>query len=139
MTSLQGFLLVVAVVHAGFMILEMFPWPFPILLKIVSKGLPDLAREPNERNERKWSRHQQPLVATIVHNAGIYNGILAGGLFWAALALAPTLAAGPGREVARLLLAGAMVAGMFGTATLKSPATAVQAVLGMIGLVWLGG
>jgi hypothetical protein len=24
------------------------------------------------------------LLATIVHNAGIYNGIVAGGLFWAA-------------------------------------------------------
>jgi uncharacterized membrane protein len=34
----------------------------------------------------KWTELQQPLVATIVHNAGIYNAILAGGLLWAAFA-----------------------------------------------------
>jgi uncharacterized membrane protein len=140
MSSIKGFLLVVAAVHALFMAFELFPWPFPILLKIVSKKLPALPREPNEAQEpteRKWSRHQQPLVATIVQNAGIYNGILAGGLLWAALTIDQALAVDPARDVARVLLAGATIAGVFGTATLKSPVTAVQAMLGMVGLVWL--
>jgi hypothetical protein len=35
------------------------------------------------------------------------------------------------------MLAGAAVAGIFGTATLKSPVTAVQAVLGIAGLFLL--
>lgn len=64
-----------------------------------------------------------------MHNAGIYNGILAGGLFWAAYAgLAAT-------DVALVMLVGAVVAGIFGTATLKSPATALQAAVGIIGLI----
>jgi uncharacterized membrane protein len=73
-----------------------------------------------------------------VQNAGIYNGILAGGLLWAALAFDPALAVDPAWYVARVLLAGAAVAGIFGTVTLKSPVTAGQALLGIIGLVWLG-
>jgi uncharacterized membrane protein len=72
-----------------------------------------------------------------VQNAGIYNGILAGGLLWAALTIDQALAVDPARDVARVLLAGATIAGVFGTATLKSPVTAVQAMLGMVGLVWL--
>jgi putative membrane protein len=140
MTLIKGFLLVVAAVHGFFMLFELFPWRFPVLLKIVSKELPDWPREPNESHEskgRKWSRQQQPVVATIVQNAGIYNGILAGSLLWAALALNPALAIDPARDVARVLLAGVAVAGVFGTATLKSPVTGVQAILGIIGLVYL--
>jgi uncharacterized membrane protein len=57
-------------------------------------------------------------VATIVHNAGIYNAILAGGLLYAAYA------GDPAGDVARVLLAGAVVAGMFGTLTLRSWLTA---------------
>jgi xanthosine utilization system XapX-like protein len=41
------------------------------------------------------------------------------------------------RDVARVLLAGAAVAGIFGTATLKSPVTAIQAILGVVGLLML--
>ena len=117
---MKGFLIGVAILHALFMVCELFPWSSPYLLQIVSKKLP--AGEP-------WTESQLPLVATIVHNAGIYNAILAGGLFWAAFAEQPA------GNVARVLLAGAAVAGIFGTATLKSPITALQAVVGIIGFV----
>jgi putative membrane protein len=123
------FLSVVAAVHALFMICELFPWSSPLLLGIVSKKLPDLPGEARGTERRKWSKEQQPLVATIVHNAGIYNGIVAGGLMWAAVV--------GDVSVARVMLAGAAVAGIFGTATLKSPVTAVQAVLGIAGLFLL--
>jgi hypothetical protein len=76
---MKWYLLAVAAVHAAFMLCELFPWRFPVLLRIVSKKLPDV------RTGDQWTDLQQPLVATIVHNAGIYNGILAGGLLWAAL------------------------------------------------------
>jgi hypothetical protein len=129
---MRGFLIVVAAVHALFMVCELFPWSSPLLLNIVSKKLPDLPGDVHEPKGRKWNELQKPLVATIVQNAGIYNGILAGGLLWAAMA------GDPARDVARVLLAGAAVAGIFGTATLKSPVTAVQAVLGIVGLLLLG-
>lgn len=105
--------------HALFMLLEMFPVGTPVLLGLVSKKLP--SNEP-------FTKDQQRLVATIVQNAGIYNGILAGGFLW-------VLLSNPlNRDLARVLFAGAAAAGIFGTATLKSPFTAIQAVLGMWGL-----
>lgn len=116
---MKWFLIGVAALHAVFMLAELFPWSFPVLLRLVSKKLPD---------GQQLTVSQQALVATIVHNAGIYNAIVAGGLFWAAIA------GDPARDVAQVLLAGAAVAGIFGTATLKSPLTAVQALLGIIGL-----
>jgi uncharacterized membrane protein len=76
-----------------------------------------------------FTPHQRKLVATIVHNAGIYNGILAAGLAWAALT------GESAHDVARVLLAGATVAGLFGTVTMRSAPTAVQAALGIIGLL----
>lgn len=115
---MKWFLFGVAALHAVFMLCELFPWASPILVRIVSKTLP---------NGQEWSDPQRALVATIVHNAGIYNAILSGGLFWAAWT------GDPARDVARVLLAGAAVAGVFGTATLKSPLTALQALLGIVG------
>src|SRR5438045_9526654 len=102
-TPMHGFLIVAAALHAFFMLGELLPWEAPLVLQKVSRKLPK--GEP-------FSKEQQSLVATIVHNAGIYNGILAGGLFWAAFAGA----AAP--DVARVLLIGATVAGVFGTITL---------------------
>lgn len=128
---MRGFLIVVAAVHVLFAVCELFPWSSPLLLGVVSKKLPDLPGDVRDTVGRKWSALQKPLVATIVHNAGIYNGIVAGGLTWAAVA------GDAGRDVARVMLAGATAAGIFGTATLRSPVTAVQAVLGIAGLFLL--
>jgi hypothetical protein len=72
---------------------------------------------------------QLHLVKTVLHNAGIYNGIVAGGLFWAASGEASL-------DVARVMLIGAVVAGVFGAVTIDWP-TAVQAVFGIVGLVLL--
>ena len=117
---MKWFLLAVALLHTGFMLLELFPWESPFLLGLASKKLPAAdAFTPRQRN----------LVATIVRNAGIYNGILAAGLAWAALN------GESAHDVARVLLAGAAVAGLFGTVTMKSVPTAVQAALGIIGLL----
>jgi uncharacterized membrane protein len=115
---MKSFLYVVGALHSLFALCELFPWSSPVLLRVVGRKLPA---------GDGWSVTQQPLVATIVHNAGIYNAVLAGGLFWAAAA------GDPGRDVARVLLAGAAVAGAFGTATLRSPLTALQGVLGLVG------
>jgi putative membrane protein len=115
---MKFFLIGAGLLHVLFMLAELFPWRLPALLRTASKGLP--------KGER-FTNAQQALVATIVHNAGIYNGIVAGGLFWAAFRETPA------NEVARVMLLGAFAAGIFGTATLKSPVTALQAVIGVIG------
>ena len=57
-----------ALLHSLFMLLELFPWASPFLLSVVSKRLPV---------DERFTPHQRDLVATIVHNAAIYNGILA--------------------------------------------------------------
>jgi uncharacterized membrane protein len=119
---MKWFLIGVGLLHAAFMLLELFPWSFPKLLQKISAPLP---------SGEQWTASQRPLVATIVHNAGIYNAVFAGGFFWAACV------GEPARNVACFLLVGAAVAGIFGTVTLKSWATALQALLGMVGIAWL--
>jgi uncharacterized membrane protein len=119
---MHWFLFGVAGLHALFMIAEFFPWSLPLLLRLASKKLPE--GEP-------FTLAQQTLVASVVHNAGIYNGIVAGGLFWAALGGDSATA------VARVMLIGAAAAGVFGTATLKSPVSAFQAVVAIVGLILL--
>jgi uncharacterized membrane protein len=104
--------------HAVFMVCELFPWSLPVLLRLASKKLPE---------KEAFTPDQQALVATIVHNAGIYNAIVAGGLFWAAFS------GDSATDLAHVLLIGAAVAGIFGTVTLKSPLTAIQALVGIIG------
>jgi uncharacterized membrane protein len=123
---MKWFLVAMAALHALFTVCELFPWPLPFLLKAASTKLPDLSEG------SKWTSPQQQLVATIVHNAGIYNAVFAGGFLWAA-STTPVP-----QNMAELLLAGAVVAGAFGAVTLKNPVPAVQAILGVIGLVLLG-
>src|SRR5262245_18093819 len=125
---MRGFLLAVAGLHAFFMLAELFPWPLPFLLGKLSKELPELTP-----GQSKWTAPQQRMVGTIVHNAGIYNGIRAGGLIWAAYV------GEPARDVAQVLLIGAAVAGVYGTLTLRSVPTAVQADAGLVRFVLLSG
>jgi putative membrane protein len=131
---MNWFLVVAAALHALFMLGELFPWDTPFVLRRVSEKerakLPEEVRKTLPEGEL-FTKDQKPLVATIVHNAGIYNGIIAGGLFWAASAGASAT------DVARVLLTGAIVAGVFGTVTLKSPLIAVQALVGVLGLLRL--
>ena len=126
---MRFFLFVAALLHALFMGAELFPWPLPLLLKIASKKLPADPRFADARfPDAKFSKEQRELVAVIVRNAGIYNGIVCGGLLWAAFAWPQ------GHDVARVMLLGAVAAGVFGTVTLKSPVTALQAAVGIAGL-----
>jgi len=98
---------------------EFFPWGRPkIMVRVVEKW-------PQQLN---LSDEQTHFVALVVHNAGIYNGIVAAGLF-------ASLYAYPGTfHVQIALLAGGVVAGLFGAKTL-TPLTIGQALLGAIALV----
>jgi uncharacterized membrane protein len=108
----------VGLLHLLFAVGELFPWKAPWILMTVIKKWPE---------KPQFSATGTNLVAMIVHNAGIYNGIVAAALFATALA---------GPEVYPIqvvLLAGGIVAGLFGCFTL-SKATLVQAILGAIAL-----
>lgn len=124
------FLLGAAALHAFFMVCELFPWSTPLSLQLASGTLPKLpASHPLTADQETVFAARQRLTATAVHNAGIYNGIVAGGLLWAALAGTSAI------DVAWVMLIGATVAGVFGTVTLKSGVTAAQALVGIVGLV----
>jgi putative membrane protein len=118
---MKWFLIAAGLLHLSFMLLELVPWKWPLAIRWTSSNLPSFTPE------------QQHFVRGIVQNAGIYNGIVAGGLFFAAYA--GTSAA----DVARVLLIGAAAAGTFGALTLKSPyLPALQALVGAIGAILVG-
>jgi putative membrane protein len=108
----------IALLHVLFMIGELFPWHEPKIMGLVLKKWP---------RQLELSANDQNLMAEVVHNAGVYNGIVAAGLFTAAWV-------GPDAyPVQVVLLAGGIVAGIFGAVTL-SKATIVQAILGVIAI-----
>jgi hypothetical protein len=108
----------IGVLHVCFMIGELFPWDCPLIMAVVVKKWP---------RPLDLSVNGEHFASMVVHNAGIYNGIVAVGLFAAA-------SVGPGAfHIQVALLTGGVVAGLFGAATLTK-ATLVQAVLGAIAL-----
>jgi putative membrane protein len=106
-------IVVVAVLHLGFLVLEMFLWTKPTGRRIfgLSKELADA-------------------TAGLAMNQGLYNGFLAAGLLWSLMA---------GRNVAIFFLACVIVAGIFGAVTAKRSILFIQALPGVIALalVWL--
>jgi Protein of unknown function (DUF1304) len=108
----------IGVLHAGFMIGELFPWECPWIMALV------LRKWPRQLDLSVNDRH---FVSMVVHNAGIYNGIVAVGLFVAASVKPEAF------HIQIALLTGGIVAGLFGAATLTK-ATIVQAIFGAIAL-----
>src|SRR5215207_6409278 len=104
-------LVIAALLHAAFAFGEMFPWDNPKLLQSVAG------------EAATFTDAQRNIIATIVHNAGIYNAALAAGLAGAAMNYRPN-----GRnELVLPLFIGVTIVGVFGAATLPSIPTAIQA------------
>jgi putative membrane protein len=101
----------VALLHIGFLVLEMFLWKGPIGRRVF--GLPP-----------DVMKAAAPLAA----NQGLYNGFLAAGLVWG-LSLGTA-----GFDVKVFFLACVIVAGLFGAATAKRSILWFQAVPGAIAL-----
>ena len=118
-TAPQIAVCLIGFLHAGFMIGELFPWECPWIMALV------LQKWPRQLDLTGNDRH---FVSMVVHNAGIYNGIVGAGLI-ASASVFP--AAFPAQVT---LLAGGVVAGLFGAKTL-SIVTIGQAVLGAGALV----
>jgi uncharacterized membrane protein len=102
---MKVYLVTVALLHVFFMLAELLPWRLPFVL-----------RKTNEK-----------LAPTDKLNSGIYNGIVAGGLFYAAFM------GDSARDVALVLIIGVSAAGIFGTITLRSWLCGVQGILGLVG------
>jgi uncharacterized membrane protein len=108
----------IGLLHLVFMIGELYPWEHPRIMMAVLEKWP---------HHLELSGNDTDLVAMVVHNAGIYNGIVAAGLFASAYVGAAAF------PVQVALLAGGVIAGLFGAKTL-SRLVIGQAVLSAIAL-----
>ena len=104
----------VACLHVGFLVLEMFLWDRPLGLKLIGHG-----------------RDAASASKVLAMNQGLYNGFLAAGLAWG-LALG---AAGYAVKVFFLLCV--IAAGVFGGITASRSILLVQALPGAIALALL--
>ena len=102
--------LIVALLHIGFLILEMFFWDHPIGRRRF--GLtPEFARE----------------SATLAANQGLYNGFLAAGLLWG-FAINST-------AVQTFFLLCVLIAGIFGGFTARRTILYIQALPALLALI----
>jgi putative membrane protein len=109
----------VAVEHLWFLVLEMFLWTRPIGLKTF-------------RNTEEKARQS----ATLAANQGLYNGFLAVGLLWGLLHPDSRI----GAPITVFFLGCVVVAGVFGAITVSRRIFWIQALPALVGLTlaWLG-
>ena len=103
---------IVAILHLGFLVLEMFLWNHPI-----------------GRRTFKLSKEAAESSATLAANQGLYNGFLAAGLIWGLIS---------GEFSVKLFfLICVLIAGIFGGFTAKRSILYIQAIPAFLGLVLL--
>jgi putative membrane protein len=102
----------VALLHLGFLVLEMFLWTTPFGLRTFNMT-PEVAASSK----------------VLAANQGLYNGFLAAGLVWGLLAREN------GTAIKVFFLACVIVAGIFGAATAKPTILFVQALPAALALL----
>ena len=109
------FILLVAVMHLYFMILEMFMWETRGK-KIFKGALPEHLFTPTK---------------VMAANQGLYNGFLAGGLIWSLMISHPEWQS----YVATFFLSCVAIAGIYASITISKKIFFVQSLPALIGLV----
>jgi putative membrane protein len=105
-------IVIVALLHLGFLVLEIFFWNHPVGRKTFG-----MTREVSESS------------ATLAANQGLYNGFLAAGLIWGLLS---------GEFSVKLFfLICVLIAGIFGGFTAKRSILYLQALPALLGLIFL--
>ena len=104
----------VALLHAWFLVLEMFLWEKPIGLRTFGQ-----------------SRESAAATRVLAANQGLYNGFLAAGLAWGLILGAD------GTSITLFFLGCVLVAGLFGAATASRKILYVQALPAAVALVLL--
>ena len=100
----------VGLAHVGFMILEMFLWNTPTGQRIFA-----------------LTPEQSAATAVLAANQGLYNGLIAAGLFWAA--------ASGRRDLSVFFLVCVIMAGLFGGLTAKPTIVLFQAAPAFVALL----
>jgi putative membrane protein len=104
--------LIVAALHIGFLVLEMFLWEHPIGREVFS-----------------MTAAQSAETAVLAANQGLYNGFLAAGLIWG-------LFTGK-RDITAFMLICVIIAGIFGALTASPSILIIQALPGAIAITLL--
>lgn len=102
----------VALLHAYFLVLEMFLWDKPAGLKAFGH-----------------SKEQASATKVLAANQGLYNGFIAAGLLWG------VFQGTDGTDFKVFFLLCAIVAGVFGALTASRKILYVQALPGLLGLI----
>jgi putative membrane protein len=103
---------IVALAHIGFLVMEMFLWTSPYVLKTFGMT-PEFAKS----------------SSALAANQGLYNGFLAAGLIWSLFARTNQTA------LQVFFLSCVIVAGLFGAATVKMSILYVQAIPAALALI----
>ena len=101
----------VALLHVYFLVLEMFLWDRPVGLRVFG-------------NTPEFAKASKTLAA----NQGLYNGFLAAGLIWG------LLAGTQGTSIKVFFLACVLIAGLYGATTASRKILFVQALPAALGL-----
>lgn len=104
--------ILVSILHLGFLVLEMFLWDKPIGLQIF-----------------RQTKQQAAATKVLAANQGLYNGFLAAGLLWG-MSLGSE-----GIEITIFFLGCVIAAGIFGALTASRTILYVQAVPAVIALL----
>ncbi|GAB3023813.1 DUF1304 domain-containing protein [Bowmanella dokdonensis] len=104
--------LLVALLHLGFLVLEMFLWD-----------------KPTGRKVFRLTAEQAAATKVLAANQGLYNGFLAAGLVWGLVMSEPSIQG--------FFLACVAVAGIFGAATVNKRIFVVQALPALVALAVL--
>ena len=111
-TAANLVIVVVALLHLGFLVMEMFLWNHPI-----------------GRRAFKMTKETSESSATLAANQGLYNGFLAAGLIWGLLSGV--------FSVKLFFLICVLIAGIFGGFTAKRSILYIQALPALLGLILL--
>lgn len=105
-------IVIIAILHVAFLVLEMFLWNHPI-----------------GRKTFRMTQEVSESSATLAANQGLYNGFLAAGLIWGLLS---------GELPVKLFfLTCVLIAGIFGGITARRSILYIQAVPALIGIALL--
>ena len=106
----RGLVILVALLHIGFLVLEMFLWTGPIGQRVFAMT-PEFAEQ----------------SAVLAANQGFYNGLVAAGLLWGALR--------NNREFMIFFTLCVIAAGIYGGLTAKMSILYMQAAPGLVALL----
>jgi len=116
-TAATVLVLALALLHLNFLVLEMFVWDTP-------------------RGHRLFDQtpEQAALTAPLAKNQGLYNGFLAAGLVWGAIAASSAGSAIEGHHLELFFCGCVVVAGIYGAITAVRRILLLQALPGAIAL-----